>query len=107
MLISMFSTYLIAYSSIIKLNLDNGSYEPHIIKQNTIITMFVKVIFLTFIGPTYIMGIELLSTVMAFSQMYALVVIGYAGFDIIKNKFMYIFENVLMLNEERAEGLKN
>jgi hypothetical protein len=28
MLISMFSTYLVAYSSIIKLFLDNGSYEP-------------------------------------------------------------------------------
>ena len=32
MLISMISTYLVAYSSIIKLFLDNGQYEPHIIK---------------------------------------------------------------------------
>jgi hypothetical protein len=32
MLICMLSTYLVAYSSIIKLFLDNGSYEPHIIK---------------------------------------------------------------------------
>jgi hypothetical protein len=32
MLISMVSTYLVAYSSIIKLFLDNGSYEPHVIR---------------------------------------------------------------------------
>jgi hypothetical protein len=32
MAISMLSTYLIAYSSIIKLMLDSGKFEPHIIK---------------------------------------------------------------------------
>jgi hypothetical protein len=68
--------------------------------------MIVKVLFLTFLGPFYIMGIELLSTVMAIVQMGALLIIGYQGFDIVKKKFMYVFENILMLNEERAEGLK-
>lgn len=106
MLISMFSTYLVAYSSIIKLMLDTGVFEPHIIKQNPMITVFFKILFLTFLGPFYIMFIELLSTSMAFAQMYALLIIGYQGFDIVKNKFMYVFENVLMLDEERAEGLK-
>jgi hypothetical protein len=43
---------------------------------------------------------------MAFTQMFALLIIGYAGFDIVKKRFMHIFENVLMLDEERAEGLK-
>jgi hypothetical protein len=32
---------------------------------------------------------------------------GWSGFDIIKVRFLYVFENVLGLNEERAEGLKN
>ena len=107
MLISMLSTYLVAYSSIIKLFLDNGSYEPHIIKQQTYLTMLAKIVFLSFLGPGFIIGVELLSTTMAFCQMYALLAVGYTGFDIVKNKFMYIFENVLGLDEERAEGLKN
>lgn len=107
MLICMLSTYLVAYSSIIKLFLDNGWYEPQIIKQNPLITRLVKWVFLTFIGPVYIMGVEFLSTLMAAAQMIALVVVGYSGYDIIKIRFMYIFENVLQLNEERAEGLKN
>ena len=106
MLVSMLSTYLVAYSSIIKLLLDTGVFEPHIIKQNPAIVVFCKILFLTFLGPFYIMFIELLSTVMAFTQMFALILIGYMGFDIVKKKFMYIFEKVLMLDEERAEGLK-
>ena len=69
--------------------------------------MFIKIVFLTFIGPTYIMGVELLSTVMAICQMAALAFVGYTGYDIIKVRFMYLFENILQLNEERAEGLKN
>lgn len=69
--------------------------------------MFIKIVFLTFIGPTYIMGVELLSTIMAICQMAALAFVGYTGYDIIKVRFMYLFENILQLNEERAEGLKN
>ena len=107
MLISMLSTYLVAYSSIIKLFLDNGSYEPQILKKNPLITRIVKVIFLTFLGPFYIMSVELLSTVMAITQMIGLITVGYDGYDLIKNRFMFIFENVLQLNEERAEGLRN
>ena len=107
MLMSMFSTYLVAHSSIIKLFLDNGSYEPQIIKLNSILTKIFKIVFLTFLGPFYIMGIEMVSTIMAISQMIALLVIGYEGFDIIRRRFMHVFENVLGLNEERAEGLKN
>lgn len=106
MLISMMSTYLVAYSSIIKLMLDNGSYEEHVIKKNAIIAIFFKIIFLSFMGPIYIMGIEMFSTFMAISQMYALLAIGYQGFDLMKDRFMYIFENILKLDEERAEGLK-
>lgn len=107
MLMSMFSTYLVAHSSIIKLFLDNGSYEPQIIKLNSILTKIFKIVFLTFLGPFYIMGIEMVSTIMAICQMVALLVIGYEGFDIIRRRFMHVFENVLGLNEERTEGLKN
>jgi hypothetical protein len=32
MLVSMISTYLVAYSSIIKLMLDQGNFEPAVIK---------------------------------------------------------------------------
>jgi hypothetical protein len=65
-----------------------------------------KIMFLTFLGPFYIMLIELLSTLMAVSQLYVMLVIGFKGFDEVKKNFMYIFENVLNLDEERAEGLK-
>jgi hypothetical protein len=62
--------------------------------------------FLTFLGPFYIIVIELLSTLMAVSQVYVMIVIGFKGFDEVKKNFMYVFENVLNLDEERAEGLK-
>lgn len=104
--ISMLSTYLIAYSSIIKLLLDNGSFEPHITKQNRLIVLIIKFIFLSFLGPMCIMCIEAFSALMALSQVFALLAVGYVGYDIIKNRFMYVFENVFMLDEERAEGLK-
>lgn len=54
MLISMFSTYLVAYSSIIKLLLDTGSFEPHIIKQNPIIVIVAKFMFLSFLGKLFL-----------------------------------------------------
>ena len=106
MMISMTSTYLVAYSSIIKLFLDTGSFEPHIIKQNPIVVILVKLVFLTFMGPCYIMIIEFMSTAMAIMQVVAMLVSGYKGYDQVRSNFMYVFENVLMLNEERAEGLK-
>ena len=52
------------------------------------------------------MFIELLSTCMAFCQMYALLATGFSGYDHVRNYFMNIFENILMLDEERADGLK-
>ena len=81
MMISMTSTYLVAYSSIIKLFLDTGSFEPHIIKQNPIVVILVKLVFLTFMGPCYIMIIEFMSTAMAIMQVVAMLVSGYKGYD--------------------------
>jgi hypothetical protein len=46
-------------------------------------------------GPFYIMLIELLSTLMAVSQVYVMLVIGFKGYDQVKQNFMFIFENVL------------
>lgn len=60
--IAFWSTYLVAYSSIIKLMLDNGSFEPKIIKGNGYLVVAMKLLFLTFIGPIYIIFVELAST---------------------------------------------
>jgi hypothetical protein len=106
MAISMFATYLIAYSSIIKLMLDSGKFEPRIIKVNSYFVILMKILFLTFVGPLYILFIELLSTIMAVCQANAMLIIGYKGYDQVRANFMYLFENVLNLDEERAEGLR-
>jgi hypothetical protein len=65
-----------------------------------------KILFLTCVGPLYILFVELLSTVMAVCQANAMLIIGYKGYDQVRTNFMYLFENVLQLDEERAEGLK-
>ena len=106
--IAFMSTYLVAYSSIIKLMLDQGNFEPKVIKQNGYLVIAAKLLFLTFIGPIYIIFVEIASTLQATSQFFAMIGDADGGFDSIKNSrgFTYVFESMLMLNEERAEGLR-
>ena len=94
MLVSMVSTYLVAYSSIIKLFLDRGTFEPAVIKQNTYLVVMIKLCFLSFFGAFTMIIIEFIQTVMAFTQMLALFTVGMDGFDKVKDRYMWIFENV-------------
>jgi hypothetical protein len=101
MLVSMISTYLVAYSSIIKLMLDQGNFEPAVIKQNTYLVVTLKVCFLSFFGVFSMIIIEFASTVMAIAQLLAMLTSGMDGFDKVKTKFLWFFDHVLMINEER------
>ena len=67
-----------------------------------------KLLFLTFLGPLYIFCVEITSTLQSLLQAIAMLRSSNGGFDSVKNSkgFTYIFENLLMLNEERAEGLR-
>jgi hypothetical protein len=94
-LVSMISTYLVAYSSIIKLMLDNGSFEPAVIRQNTYLVVGVKLIFLSFLGAFTMIIVEFSSTVMCLVQLLAMITSGMDGFDKVKTKFLWFFENVL------------
>jgi hypothetical protein len=95
MLVSMISTYLVAYSSIIKLMLDQGNFEPAVIKQNTYLVVGIKIGFLSFFGAFTMIIIELCSTIMAIAQLLAMLTSGMEGFDRVKTNFLWFFENVL------------
>ena len=106
MLVSMISTYLVAYSSIIKLMLDQGTFEPAVIKNNTAVVICFKMIFLSFLGAFTMIVIEFVSTCMCLTQALAMMTTGMVGFEIVRKKYMWFFENMLLINEERKEGLK-
>lgn len=106
MLVSMVSTYLVAYSSIIKLFLDRGTFEPAVIKQNTYLVVMIKLCFLSFFGAFSMMIVEFLSTMMAITMLLAILTSGMEGYDRVKVRYLWVFENVFMIDEERTEGLK-
>lgn len=101
MLVSMISTYLVAYSSIIKLMLDNGKFEPAVIKKNTYLVVGFKIFFLSFMGAFFMIIVELASTLMCITQLLAMMTNGMDGFEKVKKVYMYFFENILLINEER------
>jgi hypothetical protein len=45
--------------------------------------------------------IEFASTLMAITQMLAMLTSGMEGFDKVKTNFLWFFDNILMINEER------
>jgi hypothetical protein len=106
MLVSMVSTYLVAYSSIIKLFLDRGTFEPAVIKQNTYLVVMIKLCFLSFFGAFTMIFVEFLSTLMAITMLLAILTSGMEGYDRVKARYLWVFENVFMIDEERTEGLK-
>ena len=106
MLVSMVSTYLVAYSSIIKLFLDRGTFEPAVIKQNTYLVVMIKLCFLSFFGAFTMIIVEFMSTLMAITMLLAIFTSGMEGYDRVKTRYLWVFENVFMIDEERTEGLK-
>jgi hypothetical protein len=86
--------------------LDNGTFEPAVIKQNTYLVVGIKLFFLTFFGAFFMIIVELASTMMCATQLLAMMTSGMDGFDKVKKAYMYFFEKVLKINEERQEGLK-
>jgi hypothetical protein len=45
--------------------------------------------------------VELASTMMCITQLLAMMTSGMDGFDKVKKAYMYFFENILLINEER------
>lgn len=97
---SITSVYLIAYSSMINMLLFKGVYEPQQIKRNTYCQVFIKIIFLSFLGPIYFVGVELVSKVMAVFATLGMITRGKKGYQFIRVHFLRVIEYFFNLNEE-------
>jgi hypothetical protein len=102
---SVSSVYLIAYSSMINMLLFKGVYEPAQVRRNSCCQVFLKLIFLTFIGPFYFIFIELASKLMAVCTSLAMIIGGKRGYLVIRMKFLGFIESFFALTEEQIDGL--
>jgi hypothetical protein len=97
---SVSSVYLIAYSSMINMLLFKGVYEPAQVRRNSCCQVFLKLIFLTFIGPFYFIFIEVASKLMAVCTSLAMILAGKRGYLVIRMKFLGFIESMFALTEE-------
>jgi len=102
---SVSSVYLIAYSSMINMLLFKGVYEPAQVRRNSCCQVFLKLIFLTFIGPFYFIFIEIASKLMAVCTSLAMILAGKRGYLVIRMKFLGFIESMFALTEEQIDGL--
>lgn len=102
--IAISSCFLIAYSSIVNMLLYNGVYEPAQIKRQSYFMVFMRLIFLTFVGPFYFLLIEFMQKVMEISAFFGLLH-SRNGYKQVKVFFLAIIKKVFGLNEEQCEGL--
>ena len=82
------SVYLIAYSSVINMLLYKGVYEPQQIKKNSCMQVFLKLIFLSFIGPLYFVIVKLKVKVMSVLAAIALIFTGKKGYLCVRSVFL-------------------
>lgn len=99
------SVYLIAYSSMINMLLFKGVYEPQIIRRNNCCQVLLKIMFLSFLGPFYFVGVELVSKIMAVCASLGMLLCGKRGYFGVRTCFLRIIEGVFNLNEEQIDGL--
>lgn len=99
------SEYLIAYSSMINMLLFKGVYEPNQIKRNSWFQVFLKLIFLSFIGPIYFVFVEMAVKTMAVLASLGMLFRGKDGYLAVRVKFLRAIENIFYLNEEQIDGL--
>jgi hypothetical protein len=77
-----------------------GVYEPQQIKRNSCCQVFIKIIFLSFLGPLYFVGVELVSKLMNILAALGLLFKGKIGYRSIRVQFLRFIDFVFSLNEE-------
>lgn len=92
--------YLIAYSSMINMLLFKGVYEPQVIKRNSCCQVTIKIVFLSFLGPLYFVGVELVSKTMAVCASLGMLTCGRKGYLAARIRFLRLIDFVFSLNEE-------
>jgi len=102
---SVSSVYLIAYSSMVNMFLYKGVYEPQQIKRNTCCQVFLKLVFLSFLGPLYFIFIELISKAMALCASLGMLFCGKTGYQAVRVRFLSLIMYGFQLNEEQINGL--
>ena len=98
--LSLTSVYLIAYSSMINMLLFKGVYEPQVIKRNSCCQVSIKILFLSFLGPFYFVGVELVAKTMSVCASLAMLIRGKTGYLWVRTHFLRFIEFVFSLNEE-------
>jgi hypothetical protein len=100
------SVYLIAYSSMVNMLLFKGVYEPAQVRKNTCCQVFLKILFLTFIGPVYFIFVELTSELMVLFTSLAMIFGGSRSYLNVRMMFIGFIEKFFHLTEEQVDGLK-
>ena len=67
--------------------------------------MFLKLLFLTFIGPFYFVMVELASKTMALVTSLAMILTGRMGYLRVRMKLLGLIESFFHLTEELIDGL--
>lgn len=84
--ISAISAYLIGYSALLNIELSAGSYEPDQIKKRSCIARIFKSCFLSFVGPLYLLLLEMIQFIQAVCMLLGLFA-GQCGAECIEGFF--------------------
>jgi len=84
----------------INMLLFKGVYEPQVIRRNNCCQVTIKIVFLSFLGPFYFVGVELVSKTMAVLASLGMLVYGKKGYLFVRTHFLRFIEFVFSLNEE-------
>lgn len=66
------ATYIIGYSALLSIELAAGSYEDEQFKKNSCLIRFFKAGFLSFVGPLYLVLVEILQLIKAVFMLIAI-----------------------------------
>ena len=89
----------------ISMLLFKGVYEPAQVRRDSCFQVFLKLLFLSFIGPFYFVFVELMSKTMALIASIAMLLNGKKGFLRVRMCFLGIIERFFGLTEEQINGL--
>lgn len=99
--LSFFSTFLLQHSSIMKMMLSKGFYEPQNTRKDSMLKITYKILFLTFFGPFQLVLVEILIVTMSICQILALITFrGVKGYYAVQHLFAKIFTEFFGLYED-------
>ena len=102
---SLLSTHLIAYSSIINMQLNLGLYEPAVVKKASCFGVMGKVLFLTCLGPIAPFMLEVLLKLKGLVQLPALIC-GFKSYEAAGAPFDNLIHFLFDVDQDQRAGIE-